>query len=64
MVLSAVLKLANFIISQFFTSLTCRIFIVSLFLTSTHTMLFNNDFLASEDFIRNHVNRHPSQLIY
>ena len=29
-----------------------------------HTMLFNNDFLTSENFIKNHVNRHPSQLIY
>ena len=63
MVLFAVLKFANFIISLFFTSLTYRIFIFLLFLTRTHTILFNNDFLASENFIKNHVNRHSSQLI-
>ena len=63
MVLSAVLKFANFIISLFFTNLTSRIFIVLLFFTRTHTMLFN-DFLVSKNFIKNHVNRHPCQLIY
>ena len=64
MVLSAVLKFANFIISLSFTSLTSRIFIVLLFLTRTHLILFSNDFLGSENFIKNHVNRHPSELIY
>ena len=52
MVLSAVLKFANFIISLFFTNLTSRIFIVLLFFT------------RSKNFIKNHVNRHPCQLIY
>ena len=47
-----------------FTSLAFRIFIVLLFLTRTHNILFNNDFLASKNFLKNHVNRHPSQLIY
>ena len=66
MVLSAVLKFAYFIISLFFTSLTSRIFIALLFLTRTHKIPFNNDFLASKNFIKNHVNRYPilSQLIY
>ena len=64
MVLSAVLKFANFIISQYFTSLTSRIFIALLFLMCTETMLYNNDLLASKNFIKNHVNRHLSQLIY
>ena len=59
MILSAVLKFANFIISLFFTSLTSRIFIVFLFLKPTHTILFNKDFLASTNFIKTHVNRHP-----
>ena len=27
-------------------------------------ILFNNDFLASKNFIKSHVNRRPSQLIY
>ena len=52
MVLSAVLKFANFIISLFFTSLTSRIFIILLFLMSIHMILFNNDFLASKNFIK------------
>ena len=52
MVLSAVLKFANFIISLFFTSLTSRIFIILLFLMSIHRILFNNDFLASKNFIK------------
>ena len=64
MVLSAVLKFSNFIISLFFTSLTSIIFIVLLFLTRTHTILFNNNFLASKTFIKDYVNRHPRQLIY
>ena len=64
MVLSAMLKFANFVISLFFTSLTSRIFIVLLFLMCIRTVLFNNDFLASKNFIKNHVNRHSSQLIY
>ena len=63
MVLSAVLKLSDFILSLFFTSLTSRIFIVLLFLTRTHTILINN-FLESKNFIKNYLNRHPSQLIY
>ena len=50
MVLSAVLKFSSFIISLFFTSLTSRI--------------FNNNFLASKNFVKNYVNRHPSHLIY
>ena len=37
MLLSAVLKFANFIISLFFTNLTSRIFIVFLFLTRPYT---------------------------
>ena len=45
MVLSAVLKFANFVISLIFTSLTSRIFIVLLFLTRIL-------FLASENFIK------------
>ena len=28
----------------------------------THAILFNNDFLSSKNFIRNKLNRHPSQL--
>ena len=28
-----------------------------------HKILFGNDFLASENFFKNHVNRHPIQLI-
>ena len=52
MVLSAVLKFANFIISLFFTSLTSRIYIILLFLMSIHRILFNNDFLASKNFIK------------
>ena len=64
MVLSAVLKFANFIMSLFFTSLTSRIFIVLFFLMRTHTILSNNYFVAIENFIKNHVNRHPSQLTY
>ena len=63
MVLPAVLKFSNFIISLFFTSLTSRIFIVLLFLTYTH-ILFNNSFLASKNFTKSYVNRHPSQLTY
>ena len=63
-VLSAVLKFSNFIISLFFTSLTFRIFMVLLFLTRTYTVLFNNNFLSSKNFIKNYVNRHSSQLIY
>ena len=55
MVLSAVLKFSSFILSLFFTSLTPRIFIVLLFLTCTH-ILFNNNFLASKNFIKNYVN--------
>ena len=62
MVLSAVLKFSNSIISLFFTSLTSRIFIVLLFLTRTH-ILFNN-FLTCKNFIKNYVNRYPSHLIY
>ena len=50
---SAVLKLANFTISLFFTSLT-----------STHTILLILIHLASKNITKNHVNRHPSQLIY
>ena len=34
------------------------------FITRANTILFNNNFLASENFIENHVNRHPSQLFY
>ena len=64
MVLFAALKCSNFIISLFFTSLTYRIFIVLLSLTRTHTILFNNNFSASKNFIKNYVNRHPGQLIY
>ena len=65
MVLSAVLKFSSFIISLFFTSLTSRIFIVLLFLTCTHWhIMFNNNFLASKNFVKNYVNRHPSHLIY
>ena len=56
---SAVLKFSSFIILLCFTSLTSRILIVLLFLTRTH-ILFNNIFLASKNFIKNHVNRHPS----
>ena len=52
MVLSAVLKFTNFIISLVFTSLTSKIFIILLFLMSAHTILFNNDFLASKNFIK------------
>ena len=63
-VLSAVLKFSNFIISLFFTSLTSRIFIVLLFLTRAYTVLFNNNFLSSKNFMKNYVNRHSSQLIY
>ena len=63
MLLSAVLKCANFVILLFFTNLTSKIFIVLLFF-NTDTILFNNDFLASKNFIKNHVNRHPSQLMY
>ena len=62
MVLSAVLKFSGFIISLFFTSLTSRIFVL-LFLMCTH-ILFNNNFLASKNFIKNYANRHPSHLIY
>ena len=55
----------NFIISLFFTYSTSRIFIGLFFLTCTHIIiLFNNDFLASKNFIKDHVNRHLSQLIY
>ena len=64
MLLSEVLKISSFIISLFFTSLTSRIFIVLLFLTRTYTVLFNNNFLSSKNFIKNYVNRHSSQLIY
>ena len=63
-VLSIVLKIANFIISLFFTSLTSRIFIVLLFLTRTYTILFNNEFFGKHELYKNHVNRHPSQLLY
>ena len=63
--LSPVLKIANFITSLFFTYSTSRIFIGLFFLTCTRTIiLFNNDFLASKNFIKDHVNRHLSQLIY
>ena len=55
MVLSTVLKISSFIISPFFISSTCRIFIVLLFLTCTH-VLFNDKFLASKSFIKNYVN--------
>ena len=64
MVLPAVLKFSNFIISLFFTSLTSRIFIVLLFSTRTHIILFNNNFLAGKNFIKSYVNRHSSHLIY
>ena len=62
-VLSAVLNFSSFLKSLLFNSLTSRIFIVLLFLTRTH-ILFNNNFLASKNFMKNYVNRHPSQLIY
>ena len=45
MVLSAVLKFANFISSLFFTSLTSRIFIALLFLTRTHTIIFKEPYI-------------------
>ena len=50
---------------HFFTYSTSRIFIGLFFLTCTHTIiLFNNDFLTIKNFIKDHVNRHLSQLIY
>ena len=58
------LKFLNLIIPLFFTSLTSRTFIAFLFLRRTHTILFNNNFLASENCIKNYTYRHPSQLIY
>ena len=63
MVLSAVLKFSTFIISLFYASLTSRIFIVLLFLTCKH-ILFNNNFLASKNFIKSYVNIHPTHLAY
>ena len=30
----------------------------------THTIPFDNSFLARKNYIRNYVNRHPSQFIY
>ena len=63
MVLSAVLKFSNSIISLFFTSLTSRIFIALLFLTRIH-ILFNNKFLISKNLIKSYLNRHPSHLIF
>ena len=63
MVLSVMLKFSGFIMSLFFTSLTSTVFIVVLFLTRTYK-LFNNSFLASKNFVKNYVNRHPSHLIY
>ena len=61
---SAVFKIPNFLMSLFFTNLTSRIFLVLLFLMHAHTRLFCNDFLASKNFIKSHVNNHHSQLIY
>ena len=58
-----VLKFSYFIISLFFTKLTSRIFVVLLSLMRANTILFN-DFLAGTKCIKNHVNRHPSQLTY
>ena len=64
MVLSAVLKIANFIISLFSTNLILRNLLFCFFNACTRAVLFNNDFLASKNLIENHVNRHPFQLIY
>ena len=58
-----VLEFSYFIISLFFTKLTSRIFVVLLSLMRANTILFN-DFLAGTKCIKNHVNRHPSQLTY
>ena len=58
-----VLEFSYFIISLFFTKLTSRIFVVLLSLMRANTVLFN-DFLAGTKCIKNHVNRHPSQLTY
>ena len=58
-----VLEFSYFIISLFFTKLTSRIFVVLLSLMCANTILFN-DFLAGTKCIKNHVNRHPSQLTY
>ena len=44
--------------------LTSRLFIVLLFLTRTHAILFNNDLLASTNLVKDYVNRHPIQLVY
>ena len=70
MLFSVELKFSNFVILLFLTNLTFRIFITLLFLTNTHTHTHthaipcHNDFLAGKDFIKKHLNRHPSQLVY
>ena len=65
MVLSTVLKFANFNISLFFTNLILKIFIILLFLTRAQTQYYLiMIFLASKNLIENHVNRNPFQLIH
>ena len=64
-VLSTVLKFANFNISLFFTNLILRIFIILLFLTRAQTQYYLiMIFLESKNLIENHVNRHPFILIH